>query len=211
MWLLMVEPTKIAADGPTTLVAEHGDWTVKVSSIDIGAQVHGYVARSDPNLGVRTGARLSYFIDPSWEMKHSAEASCEYAEGEFDKTGSLVECYGTLNGIATAKDSSVHVASGYILANGRKSPYSSAGPARSGPLPHRSGPDYALPCDEFYALQGIRAGGNRSGSVFRLTGTSTAAPQLARHLSDPPLPPATSIPADPDEIAKRGSGNIEPP
>ena len=58
--------------------------------------------------------------------------ACTYIDGEFDKRGSLIHRYGTLNGIATADVSSVHVAGGYILANGRKSPYSSAGPARGG-------------------------------------------------------------------------------
>ena len=33
---------------------------------------------------------------------HSAEASCKYDNGEFDKTGSLIHRFGTLNGIATA-------------------------------------------------------------------------------------------------------------
>jgi hypothetical protein len=103
----------------------------------------------------------------------------------------------------------VHVAGGYILANGRKSPYASAGPARSGPLlPRRLGPDYALPCDESYALEGIRAGGNRTGVVFRLTGTSAAAPQLARRVANPPLPAPTNVPNSPEE---RGAGNLEPP
>jgi hypothetical protein len=203
MWLLAVEPTRA--------VAEHGDWRIKVSGIRPRAQVHAYVARSDPNMGVRTGAKRSYFVDHNWEMTRSAEASCKYADGEFDNTGSLIHRDGTLNGIATAKDGSVHVAGGYILANGRKSPYSSAGAARAGPLTLRIGPDFALPCDESHALQGIRAGGNRSGGVFRLTGTSAAAPQLARQVADPPIPPATSVPALPDEVAKRGGGNIEPP
>jgi hypothetical protein len=202
MWLLAVEPT--------LLVAEHGDWKIKVTGIRKKAQVHAYVARSDPNMGVRTGAKRSYFVDHKWEATRSSEASCKYSDGEFDKTGSLIRRGGTLNGIATAKDASVHVAGGYVLANGRKSSYSSAGPARNGPLTLRVGPDIALPCDESYALAGIRAGGNRSGGVFRLTGTSAAAPQLARHVADPPIPAATNIPIPPED-AKRGGGNIEPP
>ena len=153
---------------------------------------------------MRTGARRSHFVDPKWEQTRSAKASCTYVDGEFDKTGSLIHRYGTLNGIATADVSSVHVAGGYILANGRKSPYSSAGPARGG---SRLGPDYALPCDESYALQGIRAGGNRSGSVFRLIGTSAAAPQLARWISST----ATLVATDPSEPEKRGKGNLGPP
>jgi hypothetical protein len=163
-------------------------------------------------MGVRTGAKRSYFVDHKWELTRSAAASCNYTDGEFDTTGSLIRRDGTLNGIATAKDAGVHVAGGYILANGRKSPYSSAGPARKGPLTLRPGPDFALPCDESYALEGIRAGGNRSGGVFRLTGTSAAAPQLARHVADPPIPAPTKVPppTQPGEIAKRGGGNIEP-
>ena len=146
---------------------------------------------------------------PKWERTRSAEASCKYANGEFDKGGSLIHRDGTLNGIATAKDASVHVAGGYIIANGRKSTYSSAGPARPASL--RVGPDYVLPCDEFVRSQGIRAGGTRSGSVFRLIGTSAAAPQLARHVADPPIPPARHAPGTLMEKYKRGGGNLDPP
>ena len=206
MWRLEVGPTIASA----MVGNEHGDWKITASGIRKNAEVHAYVARSDPNMGVRTGARRSYFVDHTWELTLSSEASFKYVDGEFDTTGSLIRRDGTLNGIATAKDASVHVAGGYILTNGRKSPYSSGGPARSGPFIQRLGPDYALPCDESYALAGIRAGGNRSGSVFRLIGTSAAAPQLARHVADPPIPPATNLPTLPSEIGKRGGGNIEP-
>ena len=77
--------------------------------------------------------------------------------------------------------------------------------------------DYAMLCDESYALRGIRAGGNRSGGVFRLAGTSAAAPQLGRHLARTvtglafPLPSKVPAPTDADEIRKRGQGNLEPP
>jgi hypothetical protein len=108
----------------------------------------------------------------------------------------------------------VHVAGGYILADGRKAPYSSEGPARRGP---RAGPDFAMLCDESWSLRGVRAGGNRSGAVFRLTGTSAAAPQLARQIADvaggSAFPPPVDVPSNTDvaEIHKRGGGNIEPP
>jgi hypothetical protein len=209
MWRLEVKRTIASAD----LVAEHGDWTIRVAGVPHhhDADVHAYVARTDPNMGVRTGAKLSYFVDPEWERSRSASASCKYDNGEFDNGGSLIRRYGTLNGIATAKDDRVHVAGGYIIANQRKSTYSSAGPARPGPLTHRVGPDYVLPCDESYALQGIRAGGARSGTVFRLIGTSTAAPQLARHIADLPIPLAHDIPGTPIEQYKRGDGNMDPP
>jgi hypothetical protein len=207
MWLLEVGPT-VAAPG---IVANgHGDWTIKVDGIPENAEVHAYVARSDPNMGVRTGAKRSRFVDPKWELTQSAKASFTRVDGEFDKTGSLVHRDGTLNGIATAKKHRVHVAGGYVLSDGRKATFSSEGPARRG---HRVGPDFALPCDESYALGGIRAGGNRSGVVFRLTGTSAAAPQLARRAvklaRGLPVPPPTHVPSV--EIEKRGGGDIEPP
>jgi hypothetical protein len=205
MWRLEVKST-IASAG---LVAEHGDWTISVAGIPYFTEVHAYVARTDPNMGVRTGAKLSRFVDPEWERTRSASASCTRANGEFDNSRSLIHRFGTLNGIATAQDADVHVAGGYVILDGGKSPYSSAGPAR--PNSPRLGPDYVLPCDESYALQGIRAGGTRSGSVFRLIGTSTAAPQLARHVADHPIPSAHDIPGSPIEQYKRGGGNIDPP
>jgi hypothetical protein len=210
MWLLEVGPTVAA---PGIMANEHGDWTIKVSHVGAGAQVDAYVARTDPNMGVTTGAKRSFFVDPIWERTRSAAASCTRVNGEFDNTGSLVSRFGTLNGIATAKDDSVHVAGGYVLLDGRKSPYSSAGPSRRYPTTPRVGPDFVLPCDESYALGGIRAGGNRSGAVFRLIGTSAAAPQLARELAKPAFPPATNVPSPGDvvEIEKRGGGNLEPP
>jgi len=205
MWRLHVKRTIASA----RRMAEHGDWTIRVAGIPYPAEVHAYVARSDPNMGVRTGARLSRFVDPEWEQTRSASAGCTRIDGEFDKNGSRIHRFGTLNGIATAQDARVHVAGGYVILDGRKSPYSSAGPAR--PPSHRPGPDYVLPCDESYALQGIRAGGTRSGSVFRLIGTSAAAPQLARHVAEPTLPAPTKVPIPPDEIFKRGGGNLDPP
>jgi hypothetical protein len=72
-------------------------------------------------------------------------------------------------------------------------------------------------CDESWSLTGVRAGGNRSGAVFRLTGTSAAAPQLARQVADVAgglsFPPPVDVPSSTDvvEIHKRGGGNIEPP
>jgi hypothetical protein len=205
MWRLEVGPT-IAAPGR---VAEHGDWTIKVAGIGVNAQVHAYVARSDPNMGVRSGAKLSSFVDPNWERTRSAKAGCTRVDGEFDKSGSLIHRDGTLNGIATAVDTSVHVAGGDVILDGRKAPYSSAGPARGGSL--RIGPDFVLPCDESYALEGIRAGGTRSGGVFRLIGTSAAAPQLARLVANPPIPSAHKVPTSLVEKHKRGGGDVDPP
>ena len=201
MWLLAIEPT-IAT---TTVAPEHGDWTIKIDGLKLGAKLDAYVARSDPNMGATTGARRSYFVDAGWEGRLGAAAGCTYVDGKFAKAGSLIHRNGTLNGIATDNVPHIHVAGGFMLANGRKSPYASAGPSR---MSVRAGPDLAMPCDQSYALQGVRAGGNRSGVAFRLIGTSAASPQLARWISRlTPLPPLTNGPNPPE----RGQGNLEPP
>jgi hypothetical protein len=102
-----------------------------------------------------------------------------------------------------------------MLMDGRKAPYASAGPARRYPHAHRIGPDYAMFCDESPALEGVRAGGNRSGTTFRLIGTSAAAPQLARQFAKltigQNLPQPTHVPYGISDKEKRGGGDIEPP
>ena len=211
MWLLEVGPTVAAPD----VINESGDWKIKVSGITPGVTIDAYVARTDPNMGVTTGAKRSFFVDPTWEQNQSAVAGSIFVDGEFDNTGSLVSRFGTLNGIATGYDSAVHVAGGYIVLDGHRSYYSSAGPSRDYPASMtRRGPDYLLPCDESYALSGILAGGTRSGSVFRLIGTSNGAPELARlfikHLSSS-LPTPTHQPSTLPEQEKRGAGDLPPP
>jgi hypothetical protein len=208
MWLLEVGPTVAK---PGVVANEHGDWRIKVSQVAAGAKVDAYVARTDPNMGVTTGAKRSGFVDPVWERTHSAAASLTYVDGEFDNAGSRISRLGTLNGIATGYDTPVHVAGGYILLDGRKSTYSSAGPSRNYPTSLRLGPDDVLPCDESYALQGMLAGGTRSGSVFRLIGTSTAAPQLARQFIKATYPQPFNFSTAPPEPEKRGGGDLPPP
>jgi hypothetical protein len=208
MYLLDVGATVAA---PGVVAAEHGDYTVKVSGLGAGAEIHSYAARTDPNMGVITGAKRSYFVDAGWEKTRSASASCKFENGEFDKAGSLISRLGTLNGIATANVGSVHVAGGFVVLGGRKSLYSSAGPARGNPATRRKGPDYVLPCDESNALGGVLAGGTRSGVVFRLIGTSTAAPQLARQFVKTTFPQSLLFPTLPPEPEKRGLGDLEPP
>jgi hypothetical protein len=205
MYRLEVGPTVAA---PGVVAAEHGDYTVRVSGLGAGAEIHSYAARTDPNLGVIIGAKRSYFVDAGWEKTRSASASCTFENGEFDKRGSLISRLGTLNG--TANVGSVHVAGGFVVLSGRKSLYSSAGPARGNPATRRSGPDYVLPCDESNVLCGVLAGGTRSGVVFRLIGTSTAAPQFARLFAKGPLPAPIPYPL-PSEPERRGLGDLEPP
>lgn len=186
------------------LPAPHGDWTIEVTLQNPHVELNAYVARSDPNMGSRVLAKQSFFVDPVWEAARGGFAEQTLVNGVEDITGSLICREGTLNGIATASDPRILVAGGYRVFDQRCCSYSSVGPSRA----KRNGPDYALPTDESAALEGIRAAGTRSGATFRLIGTSTAAPQLARLQAGaaPPGPCLKPIPS-PD----LGCGPLPPP
>ncbi|MFN3937160.1 MAG: S8 family serine peptidase [Gemmobacter sp.] len=61
-------------------------------------------------------------------------------------------------------------------------PYSAEGLGTAAPAGHSRGPDLAARGDDSRLLGGIRGAGVLSGSVRRLSGTSAAAPQVARAL-----------------------------
>ncbi len=207
-WLLTLPPTRPTASDPQP--AAHGIWTITVSGVAAGAQVHAYLARTDPNFGARTGAKASRFIDPEWERTQAAAAAHRYSNGMFDLGPSLVSREGTLNGMATNLHPRILVAAGWVLGNGQKAAYSSEGPARGTP-PGRTGPDWALPTDETRIATGVPGAGNRGGAVFRLVGTSSAAPQLARHVANGFLPVSPVPPTPASWPQARGNGNLSAP
>jgi len=180
MALVAIHPT--ANRMATVVNAPHGRWGIQIqaqSEKDSG-QAHIYVARADHNMGQKRKAVASYLWDQKYEEMRRKKDGMDAA----DPAGSSVKREGTLNGIATGGQ--VHVAGGYRLSDGHVAHYSSSGPAVSPSM--RVGPDWIYPTDESMALKGIQASGVRSGSVFRLTGTSTAAPQLAREIANRSLP-----------------------
>lgn len=97
------------------------------------------------------------------------------------------------------------VAGGYRIADGEVAEYSAGGPERHAPervkpqldqgttqhsayAPTRSvprqRPDVTAPSDIGNALRGLRVPGVRAGSVRRLSGTSAAAPSVARAIAN---------------------------
>lgn len=186
------------------LPAPHGDWTIEVTLQQPDIELNVYVARSDPNMGSRVRAKQSFFIDPVWEATRGGFAEQTLKNGVEDISGSLICREGTLNGIATASDPRILVAGGYRVFDKRCCSYSSVGPSRA----KRNGPDYALPTDESAALEGIRAAGTRSGATFRLIGTSTAAPQLARLQAEAAPPGPCPYPIPDTDV---GCGTLPPP
>ena len=179
MALLALAPTR-----PTHrhCAPAHGRWRIDVGTASVAEDrpVHVFLARNAANMGGRRRSPDGHLHDPNYEATRHGRWPRE------EPKNSLVRREGTLNGIATGEKTVV--AGGYVLSRNTTrdpgadpaAPYSSSGPAT-----HRErNPDWALPSDESVFLRGVLASGVREGSAVRLTGTSTAAPQLARKLAN---------------------------
>ncbi|MDM0118474.1 hypothetical protein [Variovorax arabinosiphilus] len=198
-WLLVVPPT-------TGLQAAlHGDWTIRVDIAAPGVVLHAYVARTSPNMGARSAAKGSRFVDGPWEALHGASAAQRPVRESPAATGSLLDEAGAFNGIATGNHARVKVAGGYRSFGRCASPYASIGPLRG---VGRQGPDHALPTDESSARRGVSGAGTLGGCTVRLVGTSAASPQLARLLAGPGAPPG--CPAGQQDPVF-GCGPLDPP
>jgi hypothetical protein len=169
MALLALAPT-FSLDEAVT--ATPGKWLIAVDVVTgSSCNVDVYVARSNPNMGGRAIGTPSYLLDENYSDKDEPRPI-----DPGDRLGGVVKREGTLNGIATGK--AVIVAGGFVRASTTASRYTSQG-STGGRLP-----DYSLPADESSVMLGVLGGGVHGGSVFRLIGTSAAAPQLARYIAN---------------------------
>ncbi|MEP0147230.1 MAG: S8 family serine peptidase [Tateyamaria sp.] len=100
-------------------------------------------------------------------------------QSRFKAGQSSIDDFGTLNALATAKK--VVSVGGYVLSSGfEPASYTSAGSPRF----YSSFPDVSAPSDQSTTVPGIVASGTFSGSYASLSGTSVAAPQVARLLTE---------------------------
>lgn len=192
--LLVVHPTggKQAPHGP------HGRWRIEIDASVGGAagDIDVYVARADHNMGARRRAKASYLTDAALERQRFGPPADRFKEAPL----SSIRRAGTFSGIATGLRTKV--AAGYTLRTEEPAPYSSSGPTR-GPRLH---PDYAFATERSQARTGVWAAGVRTGTKVRLSGTSTAAPQFGRVLSNVYVPKPPQRP-DPE---RTGLGEVAP-
>jgi len=212
MALLALAPTRSAAAATPT--PAHGRWRIGVGAAPGTSPerlVHVYLARNTANMGARRRSPDSYLWDATYEAARHGRWP------RTDPEGSLVRREGTLSGIATGAQT--HVVAGYVhsrepqraAANPSEvdptAPYSSSGPATHA----ERNPNWALPADESPYLRGVLAGGVREGSAVRLTGTSAAAPQLARKLANgETIDSPDGRPPQPGHPGQPGEGLIPP-
>jgi hypothetical protein len=161
---------------------------------------HVYLGRNDPNMGRPLRGRSGHLDSPDYGDKCGKLPSEQLRPNPPGMGSAEVFARGSLSGIATGVGSLVaagyrlrdNLPAGYggaVVVNGVRrdslpAPYSSGGPGRAG-CP-RGGPDWAYPTEESRVLAGLLGRGNRSGVSMRFSGTSIAAPQLARELAATP-------------------------
>ncbi len=191
----------------------HGDWTIHVARDgggggDLGSggnsvRVHAWVERNDLLYRNMRRQQSSVYCreDQPPEPTEFTPTSHDLAASRGTINGSTNEPYqsaysmGTLSGGPTLQFGEpnvpkrrVVVAGAYRSGDGELAQYSSGGP---GALPelepekgsHRVRPDFDAPSDESVSIRGLKSAAMRPGAVARLSGTSAAAPQVARFLA----------------------------
>lgn len=161
--LIALAPTK----GNGTIFTESGVWKINIentSSTD-AMVVDAWIQRDETPMNTPYFARQSYFLSSRPDL----------GDDEEDSINDPVKRMGTGNSIAHGKETLV--VGGYVVSNGRLSHYSAA------PIVSTSSwPSMLAPADEGPSTPGIEASGTRSGTRYRMNGTSVAAPQVSNFL-----------------------------
>ncbi len=193
--------------------APHGVWEITVgNNTGTAIDVDTWIERDNPALGDTGPLRQSYFV----------------------KNQAGIANTGTVNSVATGAET---IVVGGFYGRGRLfqeiggasrltevARYSSSGPGHPDAGNRYDGPDVSAPSDESPVLRGLRASANRSGSTFRMDGTSVAAPivtrRIANMLSAAIPPPLGQVKARLQidhaktratvELAREGAGRIKP-
>jgi hypothetical protein len=171
------------------VTAPHGVWKITITNVCTHpGVVDAYVERDDVALGTRRGARQSYFED----LHYDRMAIDDDVQVDLDcpnPQAATVRREGVFNNIATGTHT---IKAGGVretdLEIAEYSPHHfySSHPKRANTA---TPVHYYATTEESRTLHGIRAAGTRAASTVRLSGTSMAAPQIARDVVNALLPP----------------------
>jgi hypothetical protein len=178
--LLALAPT-VSPDNTRT-TAPHGVWTVKVTNVGLrDVVVDAYIERDDVALGTRRGARQSYFED----VRYDRMAKDDDVKVDLDcvnPQAAYVRREGVFNNISTGQRTfKVGGVRETDLEIAEYSPHHFYSARDKRPLTDTPVHYYAT-SEESHTLRGVRAAGTRTAGTVRLSGTSMAAPQIARDL-----------------------------
>ena len=236
LFYLAIMPTERAQPDPEPL-APAGQWRLQFARTGSqGVVAHAWVQRDDSLYGYPQEGRQSYFDDPGYvrfaERRVFDLRGVEVTDDEDPaQVGSPPVTRASLfNAIATG--ARVITAGGFHERDLRLAGYSAGGPNTPPEAATPRKPDALLPSEGSMAHPGVLAAGSRSGARVAMSGTSVAAPQLARYVADmlaagqqgdradvvqaaanppAPNPPAVSpVPDVPDPVSpdRRGWGRL---
>jgi hypothetical protein len=167
----------------TVTTAPFGVWEVKLSNESPGdVTFDAYIERDDVALGQHTGARQSYFEDAHYDTSGNLGSFIDHASNP-----TPIRRSGTFNSLSTGQRTvSVGGTRRQADAGSRFARYSPQNPDPDAARPQRHGvkkvPDTLQPSDNNAVLWGVQGAASLSGSMVRLAGTSSSAPQQARAL-----------------------------
>jgi hypothetical protein len=233
LFAIAFQPTRrLRPEDATPGVAPAGLWTLRLSRADTGfkGRLNVRIQRDDAPDGYPIRGRQAYFDHPAYARFDRLGRPLEADDSP--EQAAAGECpvkrRGSLNAIATSRN--VIVAGGFRRCfegdPGPIAPYSPGEPVTApagGALPANTRkPDAVLPSDDSKVQAGILAAGTASGSRVAFSGTSVAAPQLAREVAkwlgqgDPAKRAQVKTTAMADtgglaDAARSGWGRITPP
>ncbi len=168
---------------PVTKLAPSGVWIIKLKNKALGKEetVRAWIQRDDTLYGNGHRGRQSFFDEPCY--KRYDEQGWIIADDGLQPP-CTVKRAGLLNAIATGEEPLV--IGGYRRKETSLADYSACGTDTPDPTlepPYRN-LDAAAVSDDSRVFRGVLAAGSRSGSVVAMSGTSFAAPQVARWVAD---------------------------
>ncbi|MBN3751912.1 S8 family serine peptidase [Paraburkholderia sp. Tr-20389] len=177
MILIALAPTVTLQ--PARIAAPAGNWVVtlaNLASTSGSLDIHAWIQRNETAYGFPIRGRQSRFDDPRYKRFFGG---MHVRDTDDNNTDSWINRRSTLNSIATG-DSTV-VVGGYRRTDGTAAKYSSTGPSLG--VTVRVGPDATAISEDSPACAGVLGASTRSGSLAAISGTSAAAPQVARAIA----------------------------
>jgi len=180
MILLALAPTLTRLSSRNAAPA--GNWSVTVSNNAIAVKpltIRVWVQRNETAAGFPLRGRQSRFDDVNYKRFVMGSHVRDFDEGNVDgDDATWIRRQGTLSSLATG--SYTVVVGAYRRTDGKPAPYSSTGPSLN---TYRAGPDATGVSEDSPACVGVLGASTRSGAFVAMTGTSAAAPQVARVLA----------------------------
>lgn len=192
---LFEQPTKYPVLEQKERSIAPGNWIIEISYTPKPGKAGKdacelWVQRGDTPANYPLFGRQSYFDDPHYiELDETGRIEEEDAISD-----TSVFRAGTLNAIATGSET-IRVGS-YRISNimrdrgnadvrtkGRRASWFSSAGYEQSANSNAKVVDVGAASEENHVLNGVLAAGSRSGSTFRFTGTSTAAPQITRFIA----------------------------